>query len=80
MVEDLHGYLRREDDKRVDTDDIAELLGEEGKLGEAAHGEYAAENEFTTAMGRRGEIRPNVVDGFAFGEWEGVETLERITR
>ena len=56
IAEDLEGDLARQGGEGVDADEEGELLGEEGELGEAAHGEDAAEDELAAGVGRGGEI------------------------
>ena len=73
--EDLEGYFAGKDDKGVYADEMAELFCEEGQLGEAAHGEDAAEDELPVGVGRGGEAGPDGADGFAFADWEGVQGL-----
>ena len=46
-------------------------------MGEAAHGEKAAENKGAAGMGRRGEVGPYDGDGFTFCDRERVEGLCR---
>ena len=78
----LEGYFAGKDDKGVYADEMAELFCEEGQLGEAAHGEDAAEDELPVGV-RRGEAGPDGADGFAFADWGasrdcGVGELRRL--
>lgn len=73
--EDLEGYFARKDDKGVDADEMAQLFCEEGKLGEAAHGEDAPKDELSPWVGGGREAGPDGTDGFAFADWEGVQGL-----
>jgi hypothetical protein len=75
MQEDLETEFVRKDCKGVYSDEISELLSEEGELGEAAHGEQALENKGTAGVGGGGEGRPYGIDLLSFFEWEGVERL-----
>ena len=45
VAEDLETDFARENGKRVDADEMGELLREQGELGEAAHGEETLEDE-----------------------------------
>jgi hypothetical protein len=51
--EDLEGDFTGKDGKGVDTDEMCEQLGEQGKLGETAHGEEALQNKRAARMRRR---------------------------
>ena len=73
--EDLEGYFARKDDKGVDADEMAKLFCEEGKLGEAAHGEDAPKDELSPWVGGGREAGPDGTDGFAFADWEGIQGL-----
>lgn len=75
VEEDLETEFMRKDRKGVYSDEISELLCEEGELGEAAHGEKALENKGTAGVRGGGEGRPYGVDLLSFVEGESVERL-----
>ena len=56
VAEDLETDFSRKDGKGVDADEVGELLGQQGELGEAAHGEEALEDEGPAGMRRGREI------------------------
>ena len=76
IAENLKGDFVREDGEGVYPDQMRELLGEEGELGEAAHGEQAVEDEGPARVGRGREVGPDGADGDTVLDGEGVECLE----
>ena len=71
----LERDFAREDGKGDYSYEVAELLREKGELGEAAHCEYALEDEFPPGVGGRGKVGPDRVDDLSFLFGEGVEGL-----
>lgn len=56
---DLESDFAGEGGEGVYSDEVAELLCEEGELGEAAHCEYALEDELPPGVGGRGKVGPD---------------------
>jgi hypothetical protein len=52
ISEDSERDFMRKDGEGVDTNDVGELVGEERKLGEAAHGQQTLEYQSTARMRR----------------------------
>lgn len=75
----LEGDFARENNEGVDSDEVAELLCEEGELGEAAHSEYTLEDKLSPWVGGRGKVGPYGIDDLSFLLWEGVEGLLGIS-
>ena len=72
---DLERDFAREDNERVDSDEVTELLCEKGELGEAAHGEQALEDELPSGVRGRGKVGPDRVDDLSFLFGKGIKGL-----
>lgn len=59
ITEDLEQDFAGKDGEWVDPDQVGELFGKEGELGEAAHGEEPMEDERATGVWGRGKVGPD---------------------
>lgn len=79
IAKNLEQNLARKDGEWVDADEVGELFGQEGELGETAHSEEPMKNEGATGMGGRRKVGPDDRDGLALRERERIECLCRKT-
>ena len=69
-----------ENGEGVDPNDVGELVDEERKLREAAHGQQTLENQGSPGMRRGREVRPDGIDGLPLLQREGIQGLgERVS-
>ena len=75
VAKDLQTDFARENGKRVDADEMGELLREQGELGEAAHCEEPVEYEGASGMGGGRKVGPDGAHGTSFFNGECIQCL-----